>query len=200
MTGDLNVEGLFEDLGVVRRGHYLLSSGLHSDVYLQCQIALSLPAVALRLGRALAERVDEPVDVVASPALGGIVAGFAVAAAMANRFVFAERGADRRFSFRRGQAVAAGERVLVVEDVVTTGGSANEVAALVRAMGGQVAGVACLVDRSGGLAPELRPFPAPVSLLAVRPAVWEPDVCPRCQDGDPLDSPGSRARGAGASG
>lgn len=183
----MNVEGLFDELGVRRTGHFSLSSGKHSDTYLQCALALSEPRAALRLGQALAERVGAEVDVVASPALGGILAGFAVGAALDRRFVFAERPPGGAFRLRRGQAIGPGERVLVVEDVVTTGGSALEVAALVAEAGGSVAGIACLVDRSGG-----RLDPPPTSLLRVDAQVWEPDACTLCAAGTPLDRPGSR--------
>lgn len=194
---DAAVAELLAELGVVRSGHFALSSGAHSDTYLQCALALSSPAVALALGRALAGRVRDAVaevDVVASPALGGVLAGFAVAAALDRRFVFAER-VEGRFALRRGQHLAPGERVLVVEDVITTGGSASEVAGLARACGAAVAGVASIVDRSQGLPPEQRPAWSPVSLHRVAPAVWAPPDCPRCAAGEPLDRPGSRPAG-----
>jgi orotate phosphoribosyltransferase len=178
-----------DDLHILTRGHFRLSSGLHSDTYLQCALALQDPATALRLGAALAERVPAPVDVVASPAIGGILAGFAVAAALGRRFVFAERDPDRRFTFRRGQAVAPGERVLVVEDVVTTGGSAREVAELVAAQGATHAATATLVDRSGASPGD---DGAPVSLFQVTARTWAPADCPLCAQGRPLDTPGSR--------
>ena len=192
-----DAETLLTEAQVLRTGHFRLSSGAHSDTYLQCALALQDPSVALRLGRALAERVvaafgPGAVEVVASPALGGILAGFAVAAALDARFVFAERGADRAFAFRRGQEVAPGERVLVVEDVVTTGGSAREAAAVVRAAGGHVLGVAALVDRSVGIGSSARPDGPPVSLLKVRASAWDPGTCPLCAAGRPLDTPGSR--------
>jgi orotate phosphoribosyltransferase len=193
------VEELFARLGVVLRGHFALSSGAHSDTYLQLQRALSHPRAALALGAALARKVTgagPAPDVVASPALGGVLAGFAVAAALDCRFVFAERrpgqGAPGVFTLRRGQAVGRGERVLVVEDVVTTGGSALEVAALVAREGAVVTGLASIVDRSGGLPPERRPDPSPVSLVRVAPQVWDPATCPDCARGTPIDRPGSR--------
>jgi orotate phosphoribosyltransferase len=137
------------------------------------------------------------VDVVASPALGGVLAGFAVAAALGRRFVFTERapgGDGRAMVLRRGQWVAAGERVLIVEDVITTGGSAAEVAALVQGAGATVAGVACLVDRSAGVSADQRLATKPVTLLATSAAAWDPQACPLCEEGVPLDSPGSRHR------
>lgn len=189
------------DLGVLRTGHFRLSSGKHTDTYLQWALALQKPAVALSLGRALGAKAVEhragaaPIDVVASPALGGVLAGFAVAVALDRRFVFAERGADRSFALRRGQAVGPGERVLVVEDAVTTGGSALEVARLLEASGAELAGIACLVDRSGGLPADERPDPRPISLYAIAPKAWEPEQCPLCAAGASLESPGSRHPG-----
>lgn len=174
-----------DELGIRLTGHFALSAGLHSDTYLQCATALAQPSIALRLGRALAERVDEPVDVVASPALGGVLAGFAVAAALDRRFVFAERTPGGAFSLRRGQTIQARQRVLVVEDVITTGRSASEVAALVERAGGVVVGFACLVDRS-------RDFRA-TCLFRVQAAAWSSETCRLCAAGVPLDRPGSRA-------
>jgi len=192
-----HIESLLTEADVLRTGHFRLSSGAHSDTYLQCAAALQHPGTALRLGRELAARAvaalgHDAVDVVASPALGGILAGFVVAAALDRRFVFAERGADRGFTLRRGQQIAPGERVLVVEDVVTTGLSAREVAALVRAAGGRLAGIACIVDRSVAVDPSRRPDPPPISLLAVGASAWDPGTCPLCAAGRPLDTPGSR--------
>ena len=194
-----DVHELFTRLDVLRTGHFQLSSGKHSDTYLQCQLALQQPDVALELGRALAAKLGEEglgdIDVVASPALGGILAGFAVAAALGVRFVFSERkgGPDgRAMVFRRGQGVADGERVLVVEDVVTTGGSAMEVVALCEEAGAKVAGTASIVDRSAGLPEHERPRIPPVALLTVKAQAWEPEACPLCADGVPVDSPGSR--------
>ena len=190
---DDDVTELFTELDVLRTGHFRLSSGKHSDTYLQCALALRDPDTALRLGRALADRLDGvDVDVVVSPALGGVLAGFAVAAALQRPFLFTERTADRTMTMRRGQAVEAGQRVLVVEDVVTTGGSAMEVVDLVEQAGAQVVALAALVDRSAGLPPEQRPRMAPTALLTVAPQAWDPDACPACAAGDELDSPGSR--------
>lgn len=184
---------LFERLGVLRRGHFRLSGGRHSDTYLQCALALQYPDVAVRLGQALAERTrDLRPDLVASPALGGVLAGFVVAMALHRRFVFAERDPDGAMTLRRGQAVDAGERVLVVEDVITTGGSAREVARLCEAAGATVAGLAALVDRSGGLPAAERPRTPPSALLSLRPQTWPADDCPLCARGVALDSPGSR--------
>lgn len=184
---------LFEELEVLRRGHFKLSSGKHSDTYLQCALALRTPAIALRLGAALAEHVEDmAIDVVVSPALGGVLAGFSVAAALDRPFLFTERAADRTMTLRRGQQLEAGQRVLVVEDVITTGGSAMEVVHLVEGAGATAVALAALVDRSAGLPPEQRPAMTPEALLTVQAQAWDPQGCPACADGTPLDAPGSR--------
>ena len=190
---EAEITTLFEELEVLRRGHFRLSSGKHSDTYLQCALALRDPSVAMRLGAALADRLDAAdIDVVVSPALGGVLAGFVVAAALDRPFVFTERAADRAMTMRRGQVIESGQRVVVVEDVVTTGGSAMEVVALCEAAGATVVGLASLVDRSGGLPPAERPRLSPTALLTVQAQAWEPADCPACGAGTPIDSPGSR--------
>jgi orotate phosphoribosyltransferase len=180
------VKELFDRYGVLHHGHFKLSSGKHSDTYLQCARILEHPRVAASLGEALAKCYPEGADVVASPALGGILIGNAVAYAIGCRFLFTER-VDGTMALRRGQAIAAGERVLVVEDVITTGGSAAEVVKLCEAAGAKVLGVGALVDRSQGQAPfHLE------SLLRVDARTWNPDECPLCARGEPLTTPGSR--------
>jgi orotate phosphoribosyltransferase len=175
--------------GVYTRGHFALSSGRHSDTYLQCALALQDPAFAHRLGRELADRVEVEVDVVASPAIGGLLAGFVVAHALGRRFVFTERKAGE-MTLRRGQTVAEGERVLMVEDVLTTGGSAREAADVLEERGARVVAWSAIVDRS---TPE-HPLPyEAVSLVDLEPETWEADACPLCADGRPIDTPGSRA-------
>jgi len=192
LTAD-DVAALFAELDVLRQGHFRLSSGKHSDTYLQCALALSKPDVALRLGEALAAKYDRSdIDLVVSPALGGVLAGFVVAAALGTPFVFTERDAERAMTLRRGQTIASGQRVLVVEDVITTGGSAMEVVALAEQAGATVVGIASLVDRSGGLSDEERPRIAPTALLTVSAQAWDPQDCPKCAGGDQLDTPGSR--------
>jgi orotate phosphoribosyltransferase len=184
---------LFARYGVLQKGHFKLSSGRHSDTYLQCARILEHPRVAASLGEAIAKRFPEGADVVASPALGGILIGNAVAYAIGCRFVFAER-VDGRLTFRRGQRVAPGERVIVVEDVITTGGSAAEVIALCQRDGASVAGVGALVDRSEG-APTFRLE----ALLRVQARSWDPEDCPLCARGEPLHTPGSKGLSTAAS-
>ncbi|MBI4728902.1 MAG: orotate phosphoribosyltransferase [Acidobacteria bacterium] len=183
------VEELFIRHGVLRRGHFALSSGRHSDVYLQCAAVLQHPRIALSLGEALAVRFRDHVDAVVSPALGGILIGNAVAYELSVRFAFAER-VEGRLELRRGQEIRRGERVVVVEDVVTTGGSAAEVCALCEAAGAHVLGVGALVDRSE----EAPPFRLE-ALLRVKARAWEPESCPLCAAGEPRERPGSRPPG-----
>lgn len=182
----MNVQTLFEDRGAILRGHFKLSSGKHSDTYLQCAKVLEHPHDGMTLGALIAERVEATVDAVVAPAMGGLLIGYAVANALGVRFVFAER-ADGAFAIRRGQRVDPGERCLVVEDVVTTGGSAAEVVELLHKAGADVAGFASIVDRS----PQTPSFPL-VSLLRVEANTWEENECPKCASGDALDAPGSR--------
>ncbi len=191
MTGDWLER--FRRVGAVQDGHFLLTSGLHSPVYVQSALILQHPEEAAALGRALAERVaDTRPEVVIGPALGGIVVAHEVARALRCRAIFAER-ADGAMQVRRGFAVTPGERALVVEDVITTGGSVEEVAALVRAAGGQVVGFGALVDRSAGRVRLGAPFAALISLdLPAFPA----EACPLCSQGEPVRKPGSRARPA----
>ena len=180
------VREVFDRYGVLQTGHFKLSSGRHSDTYLQCARVLEHPRVTASLGEALARRFDENVDVVISPALGGILIGNAVAFAIGCRFLFTER-VEGRMAFRRGQRVEIGERALVVEDVITTGGSAAEVVALAKDAGAEIVGVGSLVDRS-----EQAPGFRLESLLRVEARSWEPDECPLCAAGQPLTTPGSR--------
>jgi orotate phosphoribosyltransferase len=186
------------DVGAVSSGHFILSSGRHSDVYAEKFRALERPGLAVSLGASLAGRfAGQPIDVVLSPALGAIVLGFATALALSGgshegkvrdsgvRFIFAERdgGAMR---LRRGFEVAPGERVLVVEDVVTTGTSLREVLALVDP--DALVGVGCLLDRSSGL-----DLGMPLTSLArLEAPTWDPAECPLCAAGQVAVAPGSR--------
>jgi len=133
-------------------GHFVLSSGLHSPKYLQCALALQNPEDASLFGRAIAERFsDQPVATVASPAIGGLVIGFAVAQALGVRFIWTERQ-EGVMTVRRGFTLKAGERILVVEDVITTGGSTRECIAALRSGGSNVVAAASIIDRSNGAA------------------------------------------------
>lgn len=176
---------LLERSGAILSGHFELTSGRHSDVYVQKARILERPAETLELGRQIASWYPT-IDVVVSPAVGAIVLGFAVAVAAGARSVFAERE-DDRLVLRRGFAVEPGERALVVEDVITTGGSAAEVHRLLGSFGAELLGVAALVDRSTGLPG----FPLR-SVVRLAADSWEPSECPLCRRGIPVDVPGSR--------
>jgi orotate phosphoribosyltransferase len=184
----MNVERLFVENGALLSGHFRLSSGLHSDRYLQCALVLARPELAEELGRALAAKVAPRPDLVVSPALGGLIIGHEVARALGVRHYFTER-VDGAATLRRGFALKAGERALVVEDVVTTGKSTQEVFTLVRAAGASVSGACSVVDRSEGKAGLGVPYAA---LWTVAVPAWPADACPLCRSGVPAVKPGSR--------
>lgn len=186
----MTVDDLVET-GAYLTGHFRLSSGLHSDRYLQCARLLMWPDRAEKAGRELAEKLapGSPRAVV-SPAIGGIVIGHEVARALGVRALFAERK-DGAFLLRRGFTLSPGERVVVVEDVFTTGGSTREVCAAVESAGGTVVAVGSLVDR--GLPADAFRVPA-ASLLCLDVPAWPEKDCPLCARGVALDTPGSRPR------
>jgi len=177
------------DAEAIRTGHFVLTSGRHSGGYVQCARILEDPALTTRLARAAIERLPEglDIDLVAAPAVGGLIIGFAVAQALGVKFIFSERE-QGKMVFRRSFEVPPGARVLVVEDVVTTGGSVGEVIDLVRAGGGVVVGVVSLIDRGGEKKFQADFWP----LLKLQVESWEPDSCSLCESGVPVYSPGSR--------
>jgi len=181
---------LFRRVGALLEGHFKLSSGLHSPGYLQSALVLQHPREAETLGAALADAV-RPLnpDIVMSPALGGIVIGQEVARALAVPAIFAERQ-DGALALRRGFTVATGTRVLVVEDVVTTGGSTRETMDVAVRAGGVVVGAASIIDRSGGNQGLSVPY---TSLAQVAFPTYQPDACPLCAAGSTAIKPGSRA-------
>jgi len=180
---------LFRRSGALLEGHFRLTSGLHSSGYLQCALVLQHPEHAEKLGRAIAERTrDLRATVVLSPALGGVVIGQEVGRALGIRAIFAERQ-DGALTLRRGFMLAETDRVLIVEDVLTTGGSTRETMQVATAAGGHVVGAATIVDRSGGHAAFDVPF---TSLMSVNLPTYEPDRCPLCAQGLPVVKPGSR--------
>ncbi len=173
------------------KGHFRLTSGLHSDEYCQCAKVLEHPEVAEELGRMLADLFrDERVDIVVSPAIGGIVIGYEVARSLGVRAIWAER-ADGAMSIRRGFGVAPGERVLIIEDVVTTGGSVKEVAGLVKDAGAEIVGFGFIMDRSRQ--PLELPAPSRALLEGRKMKTYQPDECPLCAEGLPVVKPGSRS-------
>jgi orotate phosphoribosyltransferase len=179
----------FKKKGALLDGHFLLSSGLHSPMYLQCALALQHPADAARYGAEIAGQFDgEAIDTVASPAIGGLVIGFAVASALARRFIWTERE-NGAMTLRRGFTVKEGERILVVEDVITTGGSTRECIAALTEHGAQVVGAASIVDRSNGAADVGVPR---ISLVSLDVPSYPADTCPLCAQGVEAVKPGSR--------
>jgi orotate phosphoribosyltransferase len=180
---------LFRGSGALLEGHFRLSSGLHSPGYLQCAMVLRHPRHATTLGAAIGARVrDLGATVVLSPALGGIVIGHEVARALDVPALFAER-ADGVLTLRRGFALDASDRVLVVEDVVTTGGSTRETMDVARRFGASVVGACAIVDRSSGNPGLDVPFHA---LMTVSLPTFPPDQCPLCAQGVEIVKPGSR--------
>jgi orotate phosphoribosyltransferase len=183
---------LFRSAGALLEGHFLLTSGLHSPRYLQCARVLMDPVAATRLGGALAAALGpelrEPPGAVVAPALGGVIVAHEVARGLACRALFTERQ-EGRMTLRRGFSILPGEGVVVVEDVITTGGSTREVMDLVRASGGRVLAAGSLVDRSRGL--DLG-VPAR-SLLTLDVPTYAPEACPLCAQGSKPEKPGSRA-------
>ncbi len=183
------VTQLMESVGAMRRGHFQLSSGLHSEAYCQCAQIFEHPEATARVARALAERFrDARAAVVAAPALGGIIFGYELARQLGACSVFVERKPDGYFALRRF-ALAPGERVLVAEDVLTTGGSTRETIEVMREAGGEVVGVAAVMDRSGGTIKLDVPLHA---LLTQAMKTYDAADCPLCRQGVPLDKPGSR--------
>jgi len=176
-------------VGALLEGHFRLTSGLHSSGYLQCALVLQHPVEAEACGAAIAERVRSlSPDVVLSPALGGIVIGQEVGRALGIRAIFAERQ-DGKLTLRRGFSIAPGEKVLVVEDVVTTGGSTQETVDVARAAGGMAVGAAAIIDRSSGKQRIDVPFH---TLATISLPTYEPEHCPLCAEGTPIVKPGSR--------
>ncbi len=187
-VSEVEVLEALRDAGAILHGHFQLTSGLHSDTYVQCARILEDPALTTRLAHAMAENVrDRQIDLVAAPAVGGIIIGFAVAQALGVKFIFTERQ-QGVMTFRRSFTVSPGQRVLVVEDVVTTGGSVAEVVDLIEAAGGVVTAVTSIIDRGGVKAFDAEYLP----LLKLEVESMEPQVCPHCAAGVGIDSPGSR--------
>ena len=181
---------LFRGSGALLEGHFRLTSGLHSPGYLQCALVLQHPREAAICGAALADRVrGHGVQVVLSPALGGIVIGQEVGRALGVRAIFAERQ-DGTLSLRRGFTLSPGEKVFVIEDVVTTGGSTRETIDVARAAGADVVAAGSIIDRSGGQQRIDVPYHA---LAVVSLPAYQPESCPLCLAGLPVVKPGSRA-------
>jgi orotate phosphoribosyltransferase len=179
----------FKQTGALLEGHFILSSGLHSPNYLQCALALQSPADAERFGQEIATHFKATeIETVASPAIGGLVIGFAVAQELGVRFIWTERQ-EGAVTLRRGFTLKPSERILVVEDVITTGGSTRECIAALEQAGGTVVGAASIVDRSGGKADVGVPR---TSLVEMEVPAYQPEDCPMCLAGSTPHKPGSR--------
>ncbi|MEO6235829.1 MAG: orotate phosphoribosyltransferase [Vicinamibacterales bacterium] len=187
---DHEVLELFRQAGALLDGHFRLSSGLHSDRYLQSALVLQHPDYAEQMGRALAARLEhlQPTAIL-SPALGGIVIGQEVGRAMHLRSLFAERQ-DGKLMLRRGFALAPSDRVVVVEDVITTGGSTRETIAVAEATGATVLGAAAIIDRGSDPGRLSLPLQA---LVRMEVPTYAADACPMCARGMPVTKPGSRS-------
>ncbi|NLY88118.1 MAG: orotate phosphoribosyltransferase [Firmicutes bacterium] len=180
---------IFRETKVWQEGHFLLTSGRHSGEYIQCARVLQYPRFTETLCYDLAKRFKgEEIDVVAAPAVGGIIIAYEVAKILQTRAIFAERE-NGKMIFRRGFEIDEDEKVLVVEDVITTGGSVREVIQAVRATGGDVRGVGVFVDRSGG---KVKLDTRVEALLTVTIKTYSPEECPLCREQKPLLKPGSR--------
>jgi len=185
----MNILERFNETDALLEGHFVLSSGLHSPNYLQCALALQDPANAAEFGRLIAERFfGQQFDAVASPAIGGLVIGFATAQSLGVRFIWTERE-NGAMKLRRGFSVKNGERILVVEDVITTGGSTRECIAALESRGARVAAAASIVDRSNGVADVGVPR---ISLVSLDVPSYKPEECPLCEAGIEAIKPGSR--------
>jgi len=200
----MDVKKIYMDADALLEGHFKLSSGNHSQYYLQSAKVLEDPKTAKLLAEALAQQIKESgleIDTVCAPALGGLIAGFALATALDVRYIFAER-VNGEMSIRRGFEVRKGERVLMCEDIITTGGSAMEAAAVVEEFGGKIVGVAALANRGfchrEGSDIETKPnckLPQDIPFFALADFTFEmysPDKCPLCKDGSEAIKPGSR--------
>jgi orotate phosphoribosyltransferase len=181
---------IFKETGALLEGHFILTSGLHSKTYFQCAKVFQYPWHAQTLCQDIADHYKEDIlDLVISPAIGGIVVGQEIARLLNIRSIFAER-VDGKMTLRRGFEVTQGEKVLVVEDVTTTGGSVREVMDAVERLGGLIQGVTAIVDRSGGNAQFGVPY---FSLFQMEVKNYQPDQCPMCKAGETPVKPGSRA-------
>lgn len=184
-----DILGKLESVGAIQKGHFQLTSGNHSDTYIQCARLLENPTLTYELANKAVANIPNPdeIDLIASPAVGGMLFGFAVAHVLDKPFIFSERK-EGNMVFRRGFSVPENSNVLVVEDVVTTGGSVQEVCDLIKSAGGHVLGVVSIIDRGAD-----RKFSEPLfTLLELPTKFWDPNECILCEKGLPIESLGSR--------
>jgi orotate phosphoribosyltransferase len=194
MTTSDPVLSIFAQTGAYLHGHFRLTSGLHSPEYLQCAKVLQYPEHAEAFGRAMASRFREitgrtAFPLIVAPAMGGLIIGHEVARALGGRFQFTERDVSGKMTLRRGFEAAAGEPAVVVEDVITTGGSTREVIDLLRDLGVPVLAAGSIIDRSGGQADVGVPR---IALATLSMTAWSPETCPLCAEGSVAVKPGSR--------
>ncbi len=180
---------VLQTVGAIQDGHFLLSSGRHSGRYIQCARALEDPEIANSLGQAIADAIDVPVDRVMAPPLGGLLIGYEVARHLEVPFSFPERASDGAFVLRRGFSVRPGERICVIEDVITTGKTTMELLDVLRGLGAQIAAVGAIADRSE--AHQMAGIPIR-SLVQLAVPTFLPGSCPLCEEGLALRQPGSR--------
>ncbi len=178
------VEKILKEKDALIEGHFVLSSGLHSDRYVQCAKVLQYPEIAEQFSKVLVKKIAARCDLVISPAMGGIIIGYEIARQLKVRAIFCERE-NGVMNLRRGFEIKKGERCLIVEDVITTGGSTKEVIEVVKSYGGKVVGIASIINRS-----ELKNFS--ISLLKLKIKTYKPENCPLCKKKIPLVKPGSR--------
>ncbi len=185
----MDIIKVFKECNALLEGHFILSSGLHSNKYLQCAKVLQYPDIASIIGEEIAENfATTQVDIIVGPAMGGVIIAQEVGRALSTRTIFSERE-NGEMTFRRGFEVKPGEKAIVVEDVITTGGSAKEVAEMLKSRGVEVIAVASIIDCSNGTADFGVPFH---SLAKVEVETYKPEECPMCKSGDEAVKPGSR--------
>jgi len=186
ITDKINVLDLLKKTDSVLEGHFKLSSGLHSNRYFQCAKLLQYPDIVEKVATELAKLFTEEIDTVVGPALGGIIIAYEVARALGKKSIFVERK-DGIFCLRRGFELSKGEKVLIIEDVITTAKSIKEAVEVVEKLGGNVIGYGCIVDRSQG-----KTGLNIKSLIRMQVEEFEPDKCPLCKQNIPVTKPGSR--------
>jgi orotate phosphoribosyltransferase len=189
ISNEKDILDIFKKTGALLQGHFLLTSGRHSNMYFQCAKVLQYPEYTEQVCSIIADYFkDYEIDTVISPAMGGIIVGQEVARQLNKRSIFAERE-DKKLTLRRGFTIDKGEKILVCEDVVTTGGSVFEVIDIVKDLGGEVVGVGFIVDRSNGKVDFGYPQKSTMKMEVVS---YTPDECPLCKENIPVVKPGSR--------
>ncbi|BBE32018.1 orotate phosphoribosyltransferase [Tepiditoga spiralis] len=187
----MDIMNILLETKALLKGHFLLSSGLHSDTYVQCAQVLKYPNYAEEFGKEIANKVNVDVDIVVSPAMGGLIIGHEVASSLKVPFIFTERNDESTMVFRRNFNIEKGQKVLVVEDVITTGKSTKEVVKLIEEKGGIVVGTACIINRSNEVKINKKD---PIYLLKVDAKTYTKEECPMCKKGSTPIKPGSRKK------